>query len=191
MPVGNINAAVQNGVLTVTGDNAANDVEIAGNLSNRVTFAGFNLTKVNEVAPINRKSIVTFTGITDVVVVSKDVNDRVVVKGDPDAVRFRDIAIDSGAGDDTVELRNVFAKDDVNIASQNGKDRVTLVQVNVGGVLRPLKAAADFCSGFSSEQTRRFTVLRISKFSSALLLRGWFSFARKASESSITSREGP
>lgn len=41
VPVGNITAAVQNRVLTVTGDNAANDVEIAGNLSNRVTVAGF------------------------------------------------------------------------------------------------------------------------------------------------------
>jgi hypothetical protein len=133
VPVGNITAAVQNGVLTVTGDNAANDVEITGNLSNRVTVAGFNLTKVNGVAPINGKSVVTFTGITDVVVVSNDGNDRVVINGNPDAVRFRDITVDTGAGDDTVELRNVFATDDVNIATKNGKDRVTLIRVTVGG----------------------------------------------------------
>lgn len=133
VPVGNITAAVQNGVLTVTGDDAANDVEIAGNLSNRVTIAGFNLTKVNGVAPVNGKSVVTFTGITDVVVVAKDGNDRIVIKGNPDPVRFRDITIDSGAGDDVVEIRNVFATDDINVTTQNGKDRVTLAQVNVGG----------------------------------------------------------
>lgn len=133
VPVGNITAAVQNGVLTVTGDDAANDVEIAGNLSNRVTIAGFNLTKVNGVAPVNGKSVVTFTGITDVVVVAKDGNDRIVIKGNPDPVRFRDITIDSGAGDDVVEVRNVFATDDINVTTQNGKDRVTLAQVNVGG----------------------------------------------------------
>ncbi len=134
VPVGNITAAVQNGVLTVTGDNAANDVEIAGNLSNRVTIAGFNQTKVNGVAPVNGKSVVTLTGITDVVVVTKDGNDRVVIKGNPDPVRFRDISVDSGTGDDVVEIRNVFATDDINIITQNGKDRVTLLAVNVGGV---------------------------------------------------------
>jgi hypothetical protein len=133
VPVGNITAAVQNGVLTVTGDSAANDVEIAGNLSNRVTIAGFNQTKVNGVAPVNGKSVVTFTGITDVVVVANDGNDRIVIKGNPDPVRFRDITVDSGAGDDVVEIRNVFATDDINVTTQNGKDRVTLVAVNVGG----------------------------------------------------------
>ena len=133
VPVGNITAAVQNGVLTVTGDNAANDVEIAGNLSNRVTIAGFNQTKVNGIAPVNGKSVVTFTGITDVVVVTNDGNDRIVIKGNPDPVRFRDITVDTGAGDDVVEIRNVFATDDINITTQNGKDRVTLLAVNVGG----------------------------------------------------------
>ena len=134
VPVGNITAAVQNGVLTITGDNAANDVELQGNLSNRVTIAGFNQTIVNGVAPVNGKSVVGFAGVTDVVIVTKDGNDRIVVKGNPDPVRFRDITIDSGAGDDVVEIRNVIATDDINVTTQNGKDRVTLVVVNVGGV---------------------------------------------------------
>lgn len=133
VPVGNITAALQNGVLTITGDNAANDVELAGNLSNRVTIAGFNQTIVNGVAPVNGKSVVGFAGVTDVVIVTKDGNDRIVVKGNPDPVRFRDITIDSGAGDDTVEIRKVIATDDINVITQNGNDRVTLVQVDVGG----------------------------------------------------------
>ena len=134
VPVGNITAALQNGVLTITGDNAANDVELQGNLSNRVTIAGFNQTIVNGVAPVNGKSVVGFAGVTDVVIVTKDGNDKIVVKGNPDPVRFRDVTIDSGAGDDIVEIRNVIATDDINVTTQNGKDRVTLVVVNVGGV---------------------------------------------------------
>ena len=133
VPVGNITAALQNGVLTITGDNAANDVELAGNLSNRVTIVGFNQTIVNGVAPVNGKSGVGFAGVTDVVIVTKDGNDKIVVKGNPDPVRFRDITIDSGAGDDIVEIRNVIATDDINVVTQNGNDRVTLVKVDVGG----------------------------------------------------------
>jgi hypothetical protein len=121
VPVGNITAALQNGVLTITGDNAANDVELQGNLSNRVTIAGFNQTIVNGVAPVNGKSVVGFAGVTDVVIVTKDGNDKIVVKGNPDPVRFRDITIDSGAGDDIVEIRNVIATDDINVTTQNGK----------------------------------------------------------------------
>ncbi|MFO1001267.1 MAG: hypothetical protein U0936_13060 [Planctomycetaceae bacterium] len=87
VPVTNITAVVQNGVLTVTGDNGANDVQIAGNLSNRVTIAGFNQTIVNGIAPVNRESVVTFTGVTDVVVNTRDGNDG-AIKGQSDPVKF-------------------------------------------------------------------------------------------------------
>lgn len=134
VPVGNITAALQNGVLTITGDNAANDVEVSRRFVGAVTIAGLNQTLVNGQAPVNGRSTVTFNNVKDVVINTNDGNDNVVVKGLGISARFRDITIDTGAGDDIVDLQRVIATDDINVVTKNGKDRVNLDVVEVGGL---------------------------------------------------------
>lgn len=134
VPVGNITAALQNGVLTITGDNLGNDVAVQRPIANLVTVTGLEQTVVNGVAPVNGKSVVAFTGVTDVVIQTNDGNDKVRVNGPLfGRATFRDVTIDSGAGDDQVDIERAFVADDLNIFTKNGKDIVSLTQVIVGG----------------------------------------------------------
>ncbi len=133
VPVGNITAGLQAGVLTVTGDNLGNDVVVQRNAVGAITVTGLNQTLVNGVAPSNGASVASFFGVTDLVIQTNNGDDSVRVGGNLIVPTIlRDISIDTGAGNDKVELIRTIAGDDLNILTKNGNDTVTLTKVTVG-----------------------------------------------------------
>ncbi|MBL8819345.1 MAG: hypothetical protein JNL58_25155 [Planctomyces sp.] len=131
VPAGFVLASVSAGVLTITGDNQANNIQVNPNADGSVTVRGRSLTSVNG----SLFSAATFTGVQNITVQMNGGNDTVAVgNGDVDSTIPVDLNIDMGAGADTVDLRRLTVGDDVQILTGDGNDLVRLEQLKVGGL---------------------------------------------------------
>ncbi len=135
MMAGNVGAYVSYGTLYVNGDNASNGLNITqvapGTFDVAGSYTGGAATRVNgSYAPVR------FYGVTDDVRVNtKDGNDRVVIGGTSESTRDilpDDLFVDTGNGADFVRvqwLSNRDYNDRININTGWGNDRVEMYKV--------------------------------------------------------------
>ena len=135
MLAGDVTASVSGGVLTITGDNVSNNIAIsAGANAGEVVVSGATTTGTDEGNTLvnGQADAVTFTGVTDDIVVQMNEGfDKVVVTDLDIAGDFRATL---GAGNDSLIFRSAASMSaDLDL---NGTAELTYGPVHIGGDVR-------------------------------------------------------
>lgn len=137
---GDVSVSLESGVLNVSGDSLANEVQIVGTATGGATVVATAGTTINNnVAPI-----VVASGIQHVNVRLNGGNDAVDISGllladgltvdgqdGNDRINIHDLNIrfldaNGGSGNDVLEFHNTYSRRDINIRGQNGDDTVSI-----------------------------------------------------------------
>lgn len=134
--------------IDVTGDSAANDILISGNLNVGYTVTGLAGTTVNGGT----------AAVTIVPTGGQRANFDVDLGGGNDAVEFNNFAalaveVDAGSGDDDVTFSNVTAFNGIDIGTASGDDDVSLDYVDIHEGLSINTASGDDTVEFGSTVT--------------------------------------
>jgi len=127
---GNVDVSVSGGDLFITGDNAANGVQITQVVTQGRAVAGFylisGLTQGGAATTINGQVSVNVNGVTDDVTINlRDGGDR--FRTGLGTISFADdVNVNLGSGNNELSLNRVRVRDDVSINSGNGVDTVFL-----------------------------------------------------------------